>query len=140
MSKVGYITVFSNQAATFNHPNDYNIRATVEAYKFEEVPDWVVTSRMFELLSKSKKIKVVEGRRSIAEIDNANGKIKNIEVSAALDSIEPEVTLAEDVSDSVDTSSDFTHMKSKELYEMCLERGIEVEAKQPKEYYIEKLS
>ena len=73
-------------------------------------------------------------------VQSINGKIKNIEVSAALDSIEPEVTLAEDVSDSVDTSSDFTHMKSKELYEMCLERGIEVEAKQPKEYYIEKLS
>ena len=31
-------------------------------------------------------------------------------------------------------------MTAKELYELCVEKGIEVEVKQPKKYYIEKLA
>ena len=31
-------------------------------------------------------------------------------------------------------------MKAKELYDLCIERGIEVEQKKSKEYYIEKLT
>ncbi len=142
MSRTGYITIFSDQAATFNHPDDYTVTSIIEAYKFEEVPDWVSKSRMFELLTKSKKIKVVEGKKSVAEIDNANGKVKNTEVSAALDAIESETDLTSDeaLEEDKDNTLDYTHMKSKELYEICVEKGIEVEAKQPKEYYIDKLS
>lgn len=34
---------------------------------------------------------------------------------------------------------DYSNMKAKELYDLCVERGIEVEAKKSKEYYIEML-
>ena len=34
---------------------------------------------------------------------------------------------------------DYSNMKAKELYDLCVEKGIEVEAKKSKEYYIEKL-
>lgn len=35
---------------------------------------------------------------------------------------------------------DYASMKAKELYDLCVEKGIEVEAKKSKEYYIEKLN
>ena len=35
---------------------------------------------------------------------------------------------------------DYANMKAKELYDLCVEKGIEVEAKKSKEYYIEKLN
>lgn len=35
---------------------------------------------------------------------------------------------------------DYTNMKAKELYDLCVEKGIEVEAKKSKDYYIEKLN
>ena len=34
----------------------------------------------------------------------------------------------------------YANMKAKELYDMCIEKGIEVEAKKSKDYYIEKLN
>ena len=35
---------------------------------------------------------------------------------------------------------DFTNMNAKELFAKCKERGLEVEAKKSREYYIEKLT
>lgn len=43
-------------------------------------------------------------------------------------------------SDEVVEAIDYSSMKAKELYDLCVERGIEVEAKKPKDYYIEKLN
>ena len=48
--------------------------------------------------------------------------------------IEPEGT------DEVQEGPDYSSMKAKELYDLCVEKGIEVEAKKSKEYYIEKLN
>ena len=39
-----------------------------------------------------------------------------------------------------DAVVDYSSMKAKELYDLCVEKGIEVEAKKSKDYYIEKLS
>lgn len=43
-------------------------------------------------------------------------------------------------SDEVVEAIDYSNMKAKELYDLCVERGIEVEAKKTKDYYIEKLN
>lgn len=37
-------------------------------------------------------------------------------------------------------ATDYSNMNAKELYTLCKESGIEVEAKKAKEYYIEKLT
>ena len=42
--------------------------------------------------------------------------------------------------DTNNETPDYNGMSAKELYALCKERGIEVEAKQGKEYYIEKLA
>ena len=42
--------------------------------------------------------------------------------------------------ESTDDKSDYESMSAKELYALCKEKGIDVEAKKSKEYYIEKLA
>lgn len=39
-----------------------------------------------------------------------------------------------------DDKTDYESMSAKELYALCKEKGIDVEAKKSKEYYIEKLA
>lgn len=51
--------------------------------------------------------------------------------------VEDEETTNEVVSEEVE---DFTNMNAKELFAKCKERGLEVEAKKSREYYIEKLT
>lgn len=41
---------------------------------------------------------------------------------------------------STDDKPDYESMSAKELYALCKEKGIDVEAKKSKEYYIEKLA
>lgn len=42
--------------------------------------------------------------------------------------------------ESTDDKTDYESMSAKELYALCKEKGIDVEAKKSKEYYIEKLA
>lgn len=42
--------------------------------------------------------------------------------------------------ESTDDKPDYESMSAKELYALCKEKGIDVEAKKSKEYYIEKLA
>ena len=42
--------------------------------------------------------------------------------------------------ESTDDKLDYESMSAKELYALCKEKGIDVEAKKSKEYYIEKLA
>lgn len=42
--------------------------------------------------------------------------------------------------ESIDDKPDYESMSAKELYALCKEKGIDVEAKKSKEYYIEKLA
>ena len=51
--------------------------------------------------------------------------------------VEDEEITNEVVSEEVE---DFTNMNAKELFAKCKERGLEVEAKKSREYYIEKLT
>lgn len=123
--KTGYIQIFSNQAATFNHPNDYETKCKVEAFKFVNVPEWVPDSLMYKNLEKHNKIKLIRDRKDVAEIE-INGKVTNSDINNALEN-------------SKEAEIDYTHMKSSELYKLCLEKGLEVEPKRASEYYINML-
>lgn len=54
--------------------------------------------------------------------------------------ITQEIENETEVTDEVTETIDYTTMKAKELYDLCVEKGIDVEAKKSKEYYIEKLN
>ncbi len=123
--KTGYIQVFSNQSATFNHPNDYETKCKIDAFKFVNVPEWITDSLMYKNLEKQGKIKLIRDRKDVAEIE-INGKITNTEISNAINNT-PENSVEE---------IDYTHMKSSELYKLCIEKGLEAEPKRAAEYYI----
>ena len=46
----------------------------------------------------------------------------------------------ETTNDDAEDAHDYESMNAKDLYALCKEKGIEVEAKKSKEYYIEKLN
>lgn len=50
------------------------------------------------------------------------------------------VPVIEEVAEEPKSEVDYSSMKAKELYELCLSKGIEVEEKKPKQYYIDKLA
>jgi hypothetical protein len=134
--KTGYVQIFSNQSATFNHPNDYETKVRVEAFKFEDVPEWVLESKMYKLLVKSNKIKLITGKEDVASVEKANGKLKHAEINEALNNQDNAQG-----SDSVSEQPiDYSNMKASELYNLCLEKGIKADIKQSKDYYINLLS
>lgn len=54
--------------------------------------------------------------------------------------VSEEVLPAEDETPTEDEAVDYSTMTAKDLYTLCKDKGIEVEAKKSKEYYIEKLN
>ena len=75
-------------------------------------------------------------KNGIAEIyDGKVDEDTNEEVSTEEVSNEPEAS--DEVSDTNEV--DYSSMSAKDLYAACKDKGIEVEAKKSKEYYIEKL-
>ena len=114
--RTGQVQIFSNQTAVFNHPDDYETKFRVRAY---------------ESLLDSNKIKLIESNSDIAKIET-NGKIESKEINEALNN-------TENLNISDNDLQSYSEKSSKELYNICLEKGIQVESKKPKEYYIEKL-
>jgi len=141
--------VFSKQAATFNHPKDYETTASVEALVFAEVPDWVMDSGMFKLLEKSKKIEVIVSRADIAKVEKSNGKDIMKSLGETSDEVVvPGADLKEDKVETEDEEAEteaeveveeYEKMTAKQLYKLCTKKGLEVEAQQNKDYYLEKL-
>ena len=80
--------------------------------------------------------------------DFANRWVKNKIAELVSDEVnnEDDEVIAQEIenesegSDEVQEGPVYTNMKAKELYDLCVEKGIEVEAKKSKEYYIEKLN
>lgn len=66
--------------------------------------------------------------------------IHDEQVDEPEENIDQEIENEPEGSDEVVEAIDYSSMKAKELYDLCVERGIEVEAKKPKDYYIEKLN
>lgn len=79
-------------------------------------------------------------KNGIAEIisgSEANKQEKDEEVPEKAEEV---VEKAEEVVEADEEVVDYSKMNAKELYALCKERGIEVEAKKAKDYYIEKLT
>lgn len=60
------------------------------------------------------------------------------EVETPAEEIIEEEVVQEDAVD--EAEKEYVQMSAKELYELCQEKGIEVEPKKRKEYYLEKLA
>ena len=72
-------------------------------------------------------------KNSIAEIVTEGEKSDQHDV--------PEEAVADDEEAAKDEDKhDYSDMNAKDLYALCKQRGIEVEAKKSKEYYLEKLA
>jgi hypothetical protein len=142
---MGNVTVFSNKSANFNHPKDYSTVVNVRALTFETVPDWVLDSKMFQLLKKENSIRIIESNKDLKDVEVA-GKVKSKEIfdavkeTVAATAVEVEVDeLVEEDEVEVETS-DYSQMSSKQLYTICVEKGLNVEPKLKKEDYIKVLA
>ena len=170
------LTIFSNQSATFNHPDDYNTKCSVSAFDFVSVPDWVPDSEMFKALKSMGKIKIIENSKDVADIE-IKGKVDDKKVEKALEDVSKVVVAganldadasadenicadnvppADDEADDDDAdvdeaeaeeaeaeeteTADYESMTNKELYKLCVEKGINIEAKMPKKAYIDALN
>lgn len=72
-------------------------------------------------------------KNSIAEIVTEGEKSDQNDVSEEVVADEEEAVKEED-------KHDYSDMNAKDLYALCKQKGIEVEAKRSKEYYLEKLA
>lgn len=124
------IQVFCKQSVKFNHPKDYNVKHETKANEFTYIPDWVLDSTMFKLLQQKNMIKVIGSKQDVVDIETSNGKV----IDKALEEAEEAAT------STVEAAVDYETLKAKELYSLCIEKGVEVQEKQPKDYYIEKLT
>ena len=71
-------------------------------------------------------------KNSIAEIVTEDEKSDQNDV--------PEEVVADEVPAEEEDKHDYSDMNAKDLYALCKQKGIEVEAKRSKEYYLEKLA
>lgn len=71
-------------------------------------------------------------KNSIAEIVTEDEKSDQHDV--------PEEVVADEAPDEEEDKHDYSDMNAKDLYALCKQKGIEVEAKRSKEYYLEKLA
>ena len=127
------IQVYIEQRAIFNHPANYSIEYEVAPYVFTEAPDWVVDSAMWRLLEKDRKAKVIGSAKDISTIDKADGKISKQEISKAIET-------AEESSVNDNELTMLSNKKAKELYEICVEKGLKVEPQKTKAYYLKALA
>ena len=71
-------------------------------------------------------------KNSIAEIVTEDEKSDQHDV--------PEEVVADEAPAEEEDKHDYSDMNAKDLYALCKQKGIEVEAKRSKEYYLEKLA
>ena len=83
------------------------------------------------LVSTAYKKPLVKGDEVDVPKDFAERWVKN-GIAEIIGEAEPETEESKEV--------DLKSMSAKDLYALCVEKGIEVEQKQPKAYYIEKLA
>ena len=65
---------------------------------------------------------------------------EHVEVPEEEPTVSEEVLPTENEAPTEDEAVDYSTMTAKDLYTLCKDKGIEVEAKKSKEYYIEKLN
>lgn len=126
------IQIFSEQRAKFVNPGDSEVTFTVTPYIFTFAPDWVQETLLWRLLESDKKIKVIKSAK-----DAIDAKFEQVE-NPSIDEAEKQVKQESTLSDS-DLES-YSKMRAKDLYELCISKGIDVEPKMSKAFYLEQLS
>lgn len=126
------IQIFSEQRAIFENPFDKEVSFTVAPYVFTYAPDWVQETLLWKWLEADKKVKVIKSAKDAIE-----AKFEQVEtpsIKEAEEQVEEEPKLSD-----VDLEK-YSKMKAKELYEVCISKGIDVEPKLSKAFYLEQLS
>lgn len=129
------IQIFTEQSALFTNPADKYDSFEAKCYEFTTAPDWIVNTLMFKLLQKDGKIKILNSGDKFVE---NNGQIAKV--------IEPTSTPADAPVDEEEPAvndneiQDLAQMSNKELYALCMEKGIEAEPKRNKDYYLNLLA
>lgn len=79
-------------------------------------------------------------KNGIAEYANGQ-EVNEPEATEEPEVVDVQETVEDEVvAEAVEGSTDYESMNAKELYALCKEKGIDVEPKKSKEYYLEKLS
>jgi len=126
------VQVFSEQRAKFVNDQDDEITFTVPPYVFTYAPEWITKTLLWKLLVKDNKIRVIGTAKDAIEV---TAKVEEkISYEKAEKQVESEVKISDNEIDQ------YSKMKPKELYEICISKGIEVEPKKSKDYYLEQLS
>ena len=136
----GNIQVYCEQKALFVNPFNNKEEFVVDEFSFSSAPSWITTTYMWELLVKDGKIKLINSVKD-AEEKIEKKELSKEEVEKVVDDFKEDV----EVEDEVETMSDneiemLSNMTKKGLYALCKEKGIDVESKQPKEYYLKMLA
>lgn len=124
--------IFSKKAFAFKDPNVIDVVAEISGGKktyievqpgsFTSVPDWVKNDAMFQWALSDGDIEILE---------DAKPMVSGVSIPAPSTEGEEEDPVADD---------EFSGLTNKQLYDKCVEAGIEVEPKKSRAYYIEKLT
>lgn len=152
------VQIFCEQRALFVHPLDRDVKHKVEPFEFAYVPEWVVKTEFWKMLKQSGKAKEIGTRKDVAEIEK-KGKIDKAALSKTLEKApmveeavketdEEEVEITESTEPEYDSGEvievveekALEVMTAKELYKFCVDNNIEVEMKQSKAFYLEKIA
>ena len=125
------IQVFSEQRAKFVNSVDNEITFTVAPYIFTNAPEWIVDTLLWKLLESDNKIRMIgTAKQAIEAMAKVDEKVSIKEAESKVE--EQKINDNELV--------DYSKMKAKDLYEVCISKGIDVEPKLSKAYYLEQLS
>lgn len=124
------IQIFSEQKAKFES-GDPDITFTVEPLIFTFAPDWITDTLLWKLLEQDNKIRKISSAKDAIE---STIKVEEPKIKKAEEQVKKEPTISDD------DLEKYSKMKAKELYEVCISKGIEVEPKLSKAFYLEQLS
>ena len=136
------IQIYCEQKSLFVNPSNNNDQVVVEAFAFSTVPEWVTDTLLWKLLVKDNKVKIIKGAKD-ADVKKKATK-EEIEKLAK----EEQKINEDDIAEGPESSSDeqeglgdidiekYSQMSNKELFALCKEKGLEVESKKDKAYYL----
>lgn len=155
MARSGMISIFCNKSVKFRHPKDRDVFAVVRDHDFVTAPSWIVDTSLFKMLEKEGSIKLIKSSSDAKGIET-KGKVSKEELDKFDDVVIPEpmsggkeelpdpeeVEEVEEVNESKDEEAfdPYEGMTAMDLYNKCIEEGLDVEKKKSKKYYINELN
>ena len=126
------VQIFSEQRAKFVNPADNEVTFDVAPFVFTYAPDWVQETLLWKWLEADKKVKVIKSAKDAIEAKFEQVETPSIKEAEKQVEEEPKLSDVE--------LENYSKMKAKDLYEICISKGIDVEPKLSKAFYLEKLS